>query len=85
MLVLDPECQQTLLSANGIETIATLLNHSEPNVVLNAIATLMQLIDVPEVKQKIISSKALEDIKTLKDSENIALKKLAIAFGEQLK
>lgn len=84
-IIIDLECQQAVLLANGIETIAKLLRHSESNIVLNAIGALMQLLDVPEAKQKIISSNILDDIKALENSENVCIKKISIAFCEEVK
>lgn len=78
---IEPECHRIIVSANGIETISSLLTHHSSKVVENSIATLLQL-DSVETHSVIFSVANRSKVATYQKSPNIPLQNLATIFLE---
>lgn len=79
ILISDPEIKQSIITTDSIQLISNLLTFSNPEIILNALTTLIFLID-DSIKPKIITGTNISTIIELSQFENTRIKNLAQLF-----
>lgn len=75
----ETECQQKILSLDGIRKVSSVLVHSSVPCVRDAIATLLQ-INSPETASLIFDPQNVANIESLRDTKDIPLRNLVSLY-----
>lgn len=72
-IIPETECQQKILSLDGIRKISSVLKHQSLNCVRDAIVTLLQM-NSPETVLLIFDKKNVEIVESLRNTSDIPLR-----------